>query len=75
MRFRYVIFAILISIAGYFIAYNNVSDFSNRVDSARGLWLEKDFNIDNTNNSSFVLYNNLHIAKKNLMKYPLFGTD
>ena len=44
------------------------------MNSARGLWVEEDFNIDNTNNSSFVLYNNLHIAKENLMKYPLFGT-
>ena len=74
LRFRYAFFMFLISISGYFIAYNNVSDFSTRVDSARGLWVEEDFNIDNTNNSSFVLYNNLHIAKENLMKYPLFGT-
>ena len=74
LRFRYVFFTVLISIAGYFVAYNNVSDFSSRVNSARGLWIEEDFNIDNTNNSSFVLYNNLHIAKENLMKYPLFGT-
>ena len=63
----------MISIAGYFIAYNNVSDFSNRVDSARGLWLEKDFNIDNTNNSSFVLYNNLHIAKKKFNEISSFS--
>ena len=74
LRFRYVFFAVLISIGGYFIAYNNVSDFSSRVNSAKGLWVEEDFNIENTNNSSFVLYNNLHIAKENLMKYPLFGT-
>jgi len=74
LRLRYILIAITISLLGYFIAYNNVSDFSSRVNSARGLWVEEDFNIDNTNNSSFVLYNNLHIAKENLMKYPLFGT-
>ena len=73
-RFRYVFFALLISIGGYIIAYNNVSDFSSRVNSARGLWIEEDFNITNTNNSSFVLYNNLHVAKQNLLNYPLFGT-
>ena len=74
LRFRYIFLAVLISIAGYFIAYNNVSDFSSRVNSAKGLWVEEDFNIENTNNSSFVLYNNLHVAKENLLNYPLFGT-
>ena len=74
LRFRYIFLAVLISIAGYFIAYNNVSDFSSRVNSAKGLWIEEDFNIENTNNSSFVLYNNLHVAKENLLNYPLFGT-
>lgn len=74
LRFRYIFLAVLISIGGYFIAYNNVSDFSSRVNSAKGLWIEEDFNITNTNNSSFVLYNNLHVAKQNLLNYPLFGT-
>lgn len=73
-RFRYLLFALLISIGGYFVAYNNVSDFSSRINSAKGLWIEKDFKIDNTNNSSFVLYNNLHVAKENLLIYPFFGT-
>ena len=73
-RLRYIIFAIFISISGFIISYKNVSDFSNRVNSARGLWIEKDFKIENTNNSSFVLYNNLHIAKENLLNYPIFGT-
>jgi hypothetical protein len=74
LRLRYIFIAITISLVGYLTAYNNVSDFSSRVNSARGLWVEEDFNIDNTNNSSFVLYNNLHIAMENLKKYPLFGT-
>ena len=73
-RLRYIIFTVLISILVYNIAYNNVLDFSERVNSAKGLWIDKDFTINNTNNSSFVLYNNLHIAKENLMNYPLFGT-
>ena len=38
------------------------------------MWFEKDFRIQNTNNSSFVLYNNLHIAKESLLKNPIFGT-
>ena len=74
LRLRYIIFAVMISIFGYSIAYNNVIDFSKRVNSAKGLWIDEDFSINNTNNSSFVLYNNLHIAKKNMSIYPLFGT-
>ena len=74
LRLRYVLFIIIIFVLGFMVAYNNVSDFSNRVNSAKGLWVEEDFSINNTNNSSFVLYNNLHIAKQNLLNYPLFGT-
>ena len=44
------------------------------MDAAKGLWIDDDYGIANTNNSSFVLYNNLHVAKENLLKYPVFGT-
>ncbi len=74
IRLRYVFFGLIILLFGFTIAYNNVSDFANRADSARGLWLENDFSINNTNNSSFVLFNNLHIAKENLKEHPFFGT-
>ena len=73
-RLRYVIIGFVVTISGFNIAYNYVSDFKQRIDSAKGLWLDSNFNISNTNNSSFVLYNNLHIALKNLAEYPLFGT-
>ena len=74
IRLRYIIFGVLITIAGFNLAYNYVSDFKQRIDSAKGLWLDQNFHISNTNNSSFVLYNNLHVAKENLSSYPLFGT-
>lgn len=73
-RLRYALFGFVILFLGFSITYNNVSDFSNRADSAKGLWFDNDFTINNTNNSSFVLFNNLHIAKENLKKHPLFGT-
>ena len=38
------------------------------------MWVYNDFALSNTNNSSFVLYNNLHVAQKNLREYPIFGT-
>tara|TARA_B110000483_G_scaffold242878_1_gene330233 strand:+ start:4544 stop:5803 length:1260 start_codon:yes stop_codon:yes gene_type:complete len=74
LRLRYVLFVAIIFSVGFMTAYQNVSDFSNRVNSAKGLWIDQDFNINNTNNSSFVLYNNLHIAKENIKKFPIFGT-
>ncbi len=74
IKLRYIFFGLIILLFGFKIAYKNVSDFTSRADSARGLWLENDFSINNTNNSSFVLFNNLHIAKENLKEHPLFGT-
>jgi len=74
IRLRFIIFGIFISFFGFNLSYNFVPDFKQRVDAAKGLWIDNDFRLINTNNSSFVLFNNLHVAKKNLSKYPLFGT-
>ena len=41
LRLRYILIALLIAIVGYMVAYENVSDFRNRVNSAKGLWIEK----------------------------------
>jgi len=38
------------------------------------LWVYQDYNIKNTNTSSFVLYNNMHVAFESVKEYPLFGT-
>ena len=64
----------MIVFLGFSLAYQNVKDFSERADAAKGLWIDQDFTISNTNSSSFVLFNNLHIAKENLSLFPLFGT-
>ena len=74
IRLRYVLFGLFISILTFSVAYNNVKDFKSRVDAALGLWVNNDFRLSNTNNSSFVLYNNLHVAQENLKEYPIFGT-
>tara|TARA_B100001758_G_C18391726_1_gene603344 strand:+ start:263 stop:1543 length:1281 start_codon:yes stop_codon:yes gene_type:complete len=74
IRLRYLFIGLFISISGFLVTYNNVPDFRARVDSAFGLWIEDDFSAKNTNNSSFVLYNNLHIALEGLKNNPLFGT-
>ena len=73
-KLRYILIGLIITIFGFFLAYRNVNEFKLRVDAAKGLWIEENFDIANTNNSSFVLYNNLHIAKQNLLRHPLFGT-
>ena len=73
-RLRYLGFGLIISLMLYFIAYNYVNEFKLRVDAAKGLWIDNDFGIKNTNNSSFVLYNNLSIAFESLSKHPFFGT-
>ena len=74
IRLRYLIIGIFISLVTFVAAYNYVDDFKSRVDAAVGLWVYNDFALSNTNNSSFVLYNNLHVAQKNLREYPIFGT-
>ena len=74
IRIRYIFFGTIISVFAFNLAYNNVKDFRSRVDAAKGLWINDDYGITNTNNSSFVLFNNLHIAKENLKRHPIFGT-
>lgn len=57
-----------------FIFYSNVLDFRSRVDTSFALWIEGNFGIENTNTSSFVLYNNFHIAQQNFLSNPFTGT-
>ena len=74
LNIRYVVIGVAISISGGYAAYYNLDEFRSRVDTSIGLWIENDFDIKNTNSSSFVLYNNLHIATENLKEHPIFGT-
>ena len=73
-RVRNVLVGVLIAGAMIFVAYTYVEEFQVRSDSARALWVDQDFRIENTNNSSFVLYNNLHIATENIKEHLFFGT-
>lgn len=57
-----------------FLLYNGIPEVQRRVDSAVGLWVNNDFSVENVNSSSFVLYNNFHIAFTNLKENPLMGT-
>lgn len=58
-----------------FIAlYVYVPDFKSRFDSFNNLTVKKSFTIDDVNTSSFVLYNNFHVATENLKEHPFFGS-
>lgn len=74
LNVRYIAIGVAISIGGGYAAYYNIDEFRSRVDTSIGLWIENDFDIKNTNSSSFVLYNNVQVATQNLKEHPFFGT-
>jgi hypothetical protein len=77
INYGYLVYLLLFIVFGLLAAwglYNSVDEFRARVDSSVGLWLEGDLSIENANSSSFVLYNNTHIAWENLKEHPLFGS-
>jgi hypothetical protein len=54
--------------------YEYSEDFKYRIDTSKALWIDQDYSIENTNSSSFVLYNNYHVTASALSVSPLFGT-
>ena len=74
IRVSYLLIGLGLGTVLLFSFYTILNDFKSRVDSSIGLWVYQDFTIDNTNTSSFVLYNNIHVAFENVKEYPLFGT-
>ena len=74
LNIRYILIGAAISIGGVYAVYYNLDEFRSRVDTSIGLWIDDDFKLENTNSSSFVLYNNLHVASENLKEHPIFGT-
>jgi len=53
--------------------YFYVPEFHERVESSIGLWVNEDLSVKNVNSSSFVLYNNFHIAFESFKNNPLGG--
>jgi hypothetical protein len=70
----YLFLFVFIGLIGAYGLYNTVDEFKSRIDAALGLWVDHDFDIKNVNTSSFVQYNNAHIAYNNFKEHPLFGT-
>lgn len=73
-KFINLLVAILFLVIISRLFYTYLPNFQSRVDSATGLWIDKEFTIENVNNSSFILYNHWHVAVENFKNYPLFGT-
>lgn len=71
---RYLIVFIPIIILSYNIAYKYSNEFRERIDSLVELYLYDRFELGKTHGSSFILYNNFHVATDNFWNNPLFGT-
>ncbi len=71
---RYVLIFAPLVIGGYIYLYANVAEFRDRVDGLDDLYSEKAKSSFDVHGSSFVQYNNTHIATENFKRNPLFGT-
>ncbi len=74
LKFRYFLIGSTLAVVGGIILYSNSQDFKYRVDTSVALWWYKDYQIENTNSSSFVLYNNANVSYAAFLEAPLFGT-
>jgi len=74
LKVRYFFIGLIMGIGLYNIAYNYSEDFKYRVDTSVALWMHQDYDIENTNSSSFVLYNNWHVATQNIKEFHILGT-
>jgi len=70
----YFLIGIGFTILGANVLYNNVPEFKTRVDTSIGLWITGEFSTENINSSSFVLFNNYHIALENFKGNFITGT-
>jgi hypothetical protein len=72
---RYLILVIPVSLFLFNFLYNNVIDFRDRYDSLVGLFSgNQKFQLGKTHGSSFILYNNYHVAIESFKSNFLLGT-
>jgi hypothetical protein len=71
---RYIIIIIPVAIVLFNILYNNVPEFQERYDSLTGLFSGEEFKLGQTHGSSYILYNNSHVAFENFKTNFLFGS-
>ncbi|HEU4717407.1 MAG TPA: hypothetical protein VFU15_06230, partial [Bacteroidia bacterium] len=66
--------ALVFGAVAVFLLYRLVPEFQSRIDSTIELWIYQNYALENVNSSSFVLYNNFHVAWENFKSNFLFGT-
>lgn len=71
---RYSIIALPVMIGGFLLLYNNVDEFRERLDGVSTAFTGEITSATQVHGSSFVQYNNYHIAKENFIRNPFFGT-
>lgn len=71
---RYLLIAIPLVFVSYNFLYNNVFEFRTRVDGLVDLYSGKTVNALDVHGSSFVQYNNFHVAYENFKSSPVWGT-
>lgn len=71
---RYVMIFVPLIITSYIYLYNNNSDFRERVDGVDNLYSGNATTAFEVHGSSFVQYNNFHVATENFKRNPLYGS-
>lgn len=74
IKLRYFLIGLTIAIIGGIFLYQKSPDFKYRIDTSVALWFYQDYRIENTNSSSFVLYNNANVTMEALAESPFLGT-
>jgi hypothetical protein len=72
--FRYFFVFLPILVVSFDYAYKNVGEFRERWDGTFEIYTTENIYDYDIHGSSFVLYNNSHIAWENFKRNPLFGT-
>lgn len=71
---KYSIIFVPLFIFSFDYAYKNVPEFTDRWDGTFTMFETQNYKSYDIHGSSFVLYNNYHIAFENFKRNPLFGT-
>jgi hypothetical protein len=72
--FRYAILFAPIFYYSFNYSYENIAEFRQRFDGTFDIFTTQDFRNHEIHGSSFVLYNNYHVALENFKRNPVFGT-
>lgn len=77
INFRRFLDLLIVSVIGFFavfLLYINVGEFRSRVDASLKIYKDEELTLNDINSSSFVQYNNFHVATTNFVNHPIFGT-